>query len=282
MASTTVKAVQYIRKMRGGAQSQLLKASDGHAYVVKHQSNPQSVRVLANDMLATRIGRLLGLPMPDVAVIEVSDALIAATPELCIENAGFRLPWRAGRQFGSRHTDSPLCGTSFDCLDQRSWQKVVNTHDLARAIVFDKWTGNTDSRQVIFTRNNRSQFELTLIDNGYCFNADEWSFPDLALHGVYYKKEVYEHVTGWESFEPALTRAEQMDINDLWHCAQDVPEEWYEYDHAGLIELVDTLYQRRSRIRDLITAFRESSRQPFPNWKDKQLSLFESVASLSA
>jgi hypothetical protein len=30
--------------------------------------------------------------------------------------------------------------------------------------------------------------------------------------------------------------------------------------------VVETLYQRRSMIRDLIDAFRQSTRNPFPNW----------------
>ena len=33
-------------------------------------------------------------------------------------------------------------------------------------------------------------------------------------------------------------------------------------------QLVETLHQQRLKLRDLITAFRDSSRQPFPNWKN--------------
>jgi hypothetical protein len=42
-------------------------------------NNPQHVRVLANEMLATNLGLRLGLPMPRVEVIEVSDRLIENT-----------------------------------------------------------------------------------------------------------------------------------------------------------------------------------------------------------
>jgi hypothetical protein len=76
---------------------------------------------------------------------------------------------------------------------------------------------------------------------------------------------VYQHVTGWESFEPALTRAEQADPVDIWRCADGIPPEWYAHEHDALQALVETLYQRRLEIRDSITAFLESSRQPFPN-----------------
>jgi hypothetical protein len=44
--------------------------------------------VLANEFLATRLGLWLGLPMPQVAVIEVSDWLIANNPDLRIELGG--------------------------------------------------------------------------------------------------------------------------------------------------------------------------------------------------
>ena len=43
-----VLAVQQIRRMRGGAQGQLMLGADGHIYVVKFQNNPQHIRVFAN------------------------------------------------------------------------------------------------------------------------------------------------------------------------------------------------------------------------------------------
>ena len=39
---------------------------------------------------------------------------------------------------------------------------------------------------------------------------------------------------------------------------------WYEFDSDGLNRLVETLYRRRPIIRDLITQFRDSCRNPFP------------------
>src|ERR1700761_371665 len=63
-SSVAVTAVQQIRRMRGGAQSQLMLASDGHLYVVKFRNNPQHVRVLANELLATRLAESAGLAVP--------------------------------------------------------------------------------------------------------------------------------------------------------------------------------------------------------------------------
>ena len=44
-----IYAVQHVRKMRGGAQAHLLRASDNRFYVTKFQNNPQGARILAND-----------------------------------------------------------------------------------------------------------------------------------------------------------------------------------------------------------------------------------------
>ena len=62
-------ATGHIRAMRGGAQSHMLTANDGNAYVVKFANNPQSLRVLANEWLACSIGRAIGLTIPEPCTV---------------------------------------------------------------------------------------------------------------------------------------------------------------------------------------------------------------------
>ena len=54
-----IQAVQHVRRMRGGAQSHLMRCADGHHYVVKFPNNPQHPRVLVNDWLGTRLRELI-------------------------------------------------------------------------------------------------------------------------------------------------------------------------------------------------------------------------------
>ena len=254
--------------MRGGSQAQFLRTSDGNFYVTKFTNNPQHTRVLANEMIASRLGKWLGLPVPEVAVIEVSDWLIQHTPELRIEVAGHSVPCQSGKHLGSRYPVDPWEGVVFDYLPESYFSKVKNADDFPRMTVLDKWAGNADGRQAIFSRSGRQRkFNAHFIDQGYCFNAGEWTFTDLPLHGVYYRNYVYAGVTGWESFEPVLTKAEEAEELDLRRATECAPPEWYDYDYEGLEKLVQALYERRPKIRDLIAAFRDSSRNPFPNWK---------------
>ena len=268
--TTCISAVQHLRSLRGGAQSHLLRASDDACYVTKFQNNPQHIRVLANEILATKLGLALGLPMPRVEVIEVSDWLIENTEDLRIDLGGVKIPCRSGKQLGSLYVGCESPGMTFDYLPRELLQRVVNVGDFARVLVLDKWTCNSDGRQGVFCRKTlRSQrHHATFIDQGYCFNASEWSFPDYPLRGVYASNCVYESVSGWEAFEPALIRAEEMDSDTVWRFAAEIPEEWYEGDRDGLHRLVEALHHRRGAIRKLITEFRRSSRNPFPNWRD--------------
>jgi hypothetical protein len=225
--------------------------------------------VLANEMLATRLGQLLGLPLPNVDGIEVSQWLIEHTPELSIELGGSIIPWKPGIHFGSRYVTDPAAGSVFDYLPESLLERVENVGDFSRILVLDRWTANADGRQAVFHRNgNHVPYLAKFIDHGYCFNAGEWDFPDSPPRGVYARNCVYRHVTGWHAFEPALTRAEEMDIDAIWRIAASIPSEWYEFDRAGLDRLVEALYKRRAIIRDLITTFRTSSRNPFPVWDD--------------
>src|SRR5579871_1697409 len=85
ISGLAVLAVQAIRRMRGGAQSQLMLGADGKLWVVKFQNNPQHLRVLANELIATRLAEAVGLTVPRVEVVEVSDWLIANSPDLYVE-----------------------------------------------------------------------------------------------------------------------------------------------------------------------------------------------------
>ena len=122
----TIQAVQHVRRMRGGAQSHLMRSNDGFYYVVKFQNNPQDTRVLANEMLATRLAQHLGIPVPEPAVIEVSSWLIDHTEELHCQLGSQRIPCVSGPCFGSRFASDPDQGAVFDYLPGNVLCKVAN------------------------------------------------------------------------------------------------------------------------------------------------------------
>jgi hypothetical protein len=262
-----VLAVQQIRRMRGGAQGQLMLGADGHVYVVKFQNNPQHPRVLANELMASRLAAAAGLTVPEAELVEVSSWLIENTPELEIDLGQTRVRCQAGLQFGSRFAGGTMPGQVVDFLPEEQIGELKNLNEFAGILALDKWTGNANGRQAVFTRRQRERrYKAVFIDFGYCFHAGEWRFEDAPLRGVYFRNDVYREITGWESFEPWLTRLETMPTETVWEAANSVPPEWYGGDQAEMEALVEKLLMRRSRIRELIEAFWKSDRKPFPKW----------------
>lgn len=262
-----ILAVQHIRRMRGGAQGQLMLGADGHPYVVKFQNNPQHTRVLANEYLASKLAAAAGLSAPVADVVEVSDWLIENTPELEMDFGRRREPCRPGLQFGSRFVGGLMPGQVVDYLPEEHLRVLKNLAEFAGILALDKWTGNANGRQAVFTRKARERlYRAVFIDFGYCFHAGDWKFEDVPLRGVYYRNDVYREITGWDSFEPWLSRIESLPAETVWTAANEVPPEWYGGDLSEMEALVEKLLARRSRIRECIEAFGKSDRNPFPNW----------------
>lgn len=274
-------AVEQVRRMRGGAQAQFMRCDDDGYYIVKFQNNPQHLRVLANEMLATRLAARLGLCVPHVEVVDVRPEMIADSADLVIQLGMQRSPCAPGKQFGSQFPGHPARLTVYDFLPDEQLGAVRNLGDFLGALVFDKWTCNTNGRQAVFFRDSGSEvgeafgsvpcpgpYTAMMIDFGFCFNAGEWDFPDAPLRGLYARHRVYQGVTGPEAFEPWLDRLQnQITERALGEEAARIPPEWYAGDWNALQRLLETLNSRRKRVEELILSARNSGRDPFPNWR---------------
>ncbi|HEY4816936.1 MAG TPA: HipA family kinase [Candidatus Acidoferrum sp.] len=280
-------ATEQIRRMRGGAQSHLMRGSDENYYVVKFQNNPQHRRILVNELLGTRLAGRLGLPITPAEIIHVDQGLIRLTPELCMEMPRERIPCQAGLQFGSRYPGDPRRLTLFDFLPDEQLRVVENLYQFAGMLVFDKWTCNTNGRQTLFFReelrpphargnghetseDRDREYETVMIDQGFCFNAGEWNYPDAPLRGLYARNRVYEGVTGMESFAPWLERLDRgITERVLERIRDEIPPEWYgdDDDYDAVTKLLEQLYRRRTQVPELLLAAKNTSRHPFPNWR---------------
>ncbi len=242
--------------------------ADSNLWIVKFQNNPQHVRVLANELIATRLAAAVGLTVPPVDVIEVTPWLVANTPDMIYElNQGRRERYCSGLQFGSRFIGGLMPGQLVDYLPDQQMQELRNLEEFLGILCVDKWAGNCNGRQAVFSRRAKERkYKATFIDQGFCFNAGEWTFPDSPLRGTYGTNRVYAQVTGWKSFEPWLSRIEAMEPSTLWQIAEAVPPEWYGGNPDSIERLMEQMLLRKSRVRNLIRSFRDSDRVPFPLW----------------
>lgn len=257
--------------MRGGAQSHLMRCNDGFFYVVKPKNNPQtpvnSERILANEMLGSRLAARLGLPVPPCAVIEVSPELIELSTDLRIQLGQRSEPWQPGLHFGSRYPGDPAHTEIHDFLPDEQLRSVENLADFLGMLSVDKLTCNVNGRQAIFLPSpSGSAYRAVFVDQGFFFGAAEWKFSDAPARGLYPRHRVYQGVRGLDSFEPWLARIEKLSVDTLGAMASEIPIEWYSAEADALEQLIEELDRRRSEVRRLLLDAKNSTRQPFLFW----------------
>lgn len=276
-----VLARRPLRRLRGGAQSFLMEASDGHHYVVKFTDNPQHRRVLVNEWVASVLLVHLQIPCPETRVISIGEDLLQQFPEVSIQLGNSTRAVTPGWHFGSRFPGDPATQAVFDILPDALLRKVVNLQDFLGVLAFDKWTGNSDSRQAIFFRARLAEwhprpvsnplavgFVAQMIDHGYLFDGPNWEFRDSALSGLFFRPAVYESVQGVADFSPWMERIAHFPEEVLDRALREIPPAWLPGDDRDqLIRLLEALLRRRKRVGELIEDCMNGRINPFPRWR---------------
>ncbi|HVT08097.1 MAG TPA: HipA family kinase [Polyangia bacterium] len=149
-------ATRYVTALReGGSVPAVVEADDGALYVAKFQAAAQGGRALAAELIAGEVGRAAGLPIPELAMIEVDAALGRSEPHQEIQELLIR---SAGTNLAMAYLQGAL---GYDVAARRPVDAA-----LASAIVaFDLYVANVDRT----ARNPNLLWQgqaLWLIDNG--------------------------------------------------------------------------------------------------------------------
>jgi hypothetical protein len=93
----TVRAIRYLTPLReGGSVPAIVEADDQGTYVAKFRGAAQGPRALVAELICGELGRLLGLPVPQLVLIEIDAVLARSEPdqeiqELLRKSAGLNL-----------------------------------------------------------------------------------------------------------------------------------------------------------------------------------------------
>lgn len=275
-----IRARKLIRKMRGGAQAHLIEAEDDEFYVVKFTNNPQHRRILVNEWLACGFLRYLQIHVPDTAVLELTPEFLAANPDVYFAIGSRREAVPPGLHFGSRMAVHPERVAVFDFLPDKLLEKVENRADFLGVLAFDKWVGNSDSRQAVFFRARakawtplkgetpaRIGFFAQMIDHGFAFNGPNWRFENSPIQGLYFRTSIYDEVRSLESFQPWLDMIENFPAEVIDSAWKEIPRDWLEGEEDELERLLEDLLKRRGRVRDLICDIQRKRSSAFANWR---------------
>jgi len=239
-------AIEYLRPVGIGATSpQLFRADDGKVYIVKLQNNRLGPKVLANELLGSKLGERMELCFPPAGIIELDNAVIQKNRRLATCHV------REGKHFACQylsHTEY-LCGNNL--------YKAVNKSEMAGVMLFDHMLHNPDrtqNRRNLLLRHEPEGYRIYAIDNSHLFRGALWTvnrLEKMASHiqlnyrrtyGILLKKFLRP-----EHFEPYLAKIKNISDDEIRCIIDDLPVEWLPLDADR-----DALYQFLGIQRDKI------------------------------
>ncbi len=152
----TVTATRYVTPLReGGSLPAIVEASDDGTYVCKFRGAGHGARALIAELLAGEIGRALGLPVPDIVLMQLDPVLGRTERDPEIQTL---IQASAGLNLALDYLPGAI---EFDVLDRAAIDPL-----LASAVVwFDAYITNVDrtarNPNLLFWRK-----QLWLIDHG--------------------------------------------------------------------------------------------------------------------
>jgi len=235
----TVSATRYVTPLReGGSLPALVEADDDGLYVVKFRGAGQGPLALVAELVAGELGRALGLPVPELVLVEVDPDLGRAEPDPEIQDL---LLASGGVNVGIDFLPGALPYSPASPLQPEP--------ELAAALVwFDAVVENVDRT----ARNPNLLWwheRLRAIDHGAALVAQHAGLADAATRPF---PAIAEHVLlpGAGSIAEADRRlAGRVDRAELERIVGLVPPEWFVNDPPGAY--VDHLEQRLAHSRAL-------------------------------
>ena len=94
----TVKAMRYVTPLReGGSLPAIVEGDDDGLYVLKFRGAGQGVKALIAELLGGEIGRVLGLPVPEIVFVELDADLARTEPDPEIQDLIKGEQWNKSR-----------------------------------------------------------------------------------------------------------------------------------------------------------------------------------------
>jgi hypothetical protein len=261
-SNAILSANKYIRKMKGGSQSILVRANDGRHYVVKMTDNPAGPNILANELMGGLLAKAVGLPVAEVGGIILSDSFIDSHPDLWFElPSGVRRP-NKGMHFGSMFVGQTSgANRPIEYISPSRVGMITNREAFLGMYLLDVWANHQDNRQAIFRRSSTNELEVCFIDHGHMFGGPEWNFQGKGNLGSALHLEMAVYTDLWQDEQVGfwISRFQTIIPEVLPSLAAPMASEWYS---GNLSELLSSLTDRLFRLPELFQANVEKTWHP--------------------
>lgn len=213
----TVTATRYVTPLReGGSLPAIVEADDDGLYVLKFRGAGQGPKALIAELIVGELGRALGLPVPDIVLVELDPELARTEPDPEIQDL---IRASAGLNLALDYLPGSI---TFDPLVDKPDRELAS-----RIVWFDAFTTNVDRT----ARNTNLLIwhkQLYMIDHGAAlyFHHDWTNYRERSRNPF---AQIKEHVLlpladALKEADAALSARITPEL--LRDCLSLIPDEW--------------------------------------------------------
>ena len=208
------------RPKNGGSAPRFYRFDDGVTRLIKWHPSRHGAKACYSELVASRLGQLIGAPILRGTVVYVPDERIPDEHRQDGAAAGFH--------FGTTRME----GDNF--LPPQHYQEIENLSQLPLAAVHLAWLAVGDQqthnqflqRLEIDDQGSRKSPRFMLIDMGQMFGDFKWTAGSVRNHTAYQlPQHMVEKLTA-DSLAPAIKALRAVDEDAIRSCFADCPEEW--------------------------------------------------------
>lgn len=202
----------------GGSNPRFYDFDDGVTRLVKWHPSQHGTKACYNELVASRLGQLIGSPILRGGVVYVPSDIIPADHKVFGATGGFH--------FGVFR----MAGTNF--LPASHYTDIDNASELPFAAVFLAWLAVGDQeghnqflQQMEVAGTITKLFKL--VDMGFMFGTPNWSAPGVG--NVHTSYRIPLHLAAQLSMAkltPAIKALQVISDADIGECFDDYPEDW--------------------------------------------------------
>lgn len=213
-------AVEFLRKLRGGSQSILVRADDGFLYVAKFLRNLQGPNLLFNEAMGTELFRAYGLSVPEWRPILVNKLFLDRNSACWFETESGRVRPEPGLCFASRFLGGAADGI-WEILPGSYFRRVSNRMAFGLAWLLDVCARHSDNRQAVFVRAQDGNLRAVFIDHGGMFGGPCGTAQPPPICSRYLDPRIYEDmILGFRR------ESDILDEKYLWDRLRALPADW--------------------------------------------------------
>jgi hypothetical protein len=214
----------HVRKLRGGSQPILVRASDGLLYVAKFANNLQGPNLLFNEVAGTELYRSAGLTVPEWKPLVLTDTFLDKNHDCWMQTADGALRPTPGLCFGSRFLGENGARLLEMPLGE-SFSRIRNRDSFWLAWLIDICASHVDNRQAVFAQRADGGLQAYFIDHGHFCGGPNGDQQKGIRASCYLDPRIYTEVRSAQ-IRACLTVIRMLEIDKLLQRIKNAPAEW--------------------------------------------------------